>query len=169
VLQSEVDGAVARAYGWEDLELGHGFHKVSYLPEYDRIRFTISEAARVEILRRLSELNRERYQEEVAQGLQDGITDRAKSALRPKVPGDAPQTSFDFGDAASNQGQYPNTAIIDFLTVFAGWHAKADIIGYINITDRQWNTAIAELISGGRVERQGEKRGTRYRAVGADR
>jgi hypothetical protein len=180
-VQSEVDVAVARAYGWEDLELGHGFHEVSYLPENDRIRFTISEAARLELLRRLSELNRERYQEEVAQGLLDGTVTRAKSVPRQEVPGAAPQPSFDFGDAAANLGHYPiaaephrsyaspATAILDFLTTRAGWHAKAEILRFTSITVGQWNSAIAELISGGKIERQGEKRGTLYSAVGADK
>ncbi len=68
-LQCEMDVSVTRAYGWDDLDLGHGFHEVPYLPEKDRVRFTISETARVEVLQRLSELNRLRYQEELAAGL----------------------------------------------------------------------------------------------------
>ncbi|MEW6381439.1 MAG: type IIL restriction-modification enzyme MmeI [bacterium] len=68
-LQCEIDVAVARAYGWGDLDLEHGFHEVPYLPEIDRVRFTISERARLEVLRRLSELNRQRYEEEVVRGL----------------------------------------------------------------------------------------------------
>ncbi len=68
-LQIEMDTAVASAYGWGDLDLGHDFHEVPYLPENDRVRFTISEAARVEVLQRLSELNRLRYQEELTAGL----------------------------------------------------------------------------------------------------
>ena len=67
-LHREVDLLVAHAYGWDDLNLGHGFHEVPYLPVTDNIRFTISETARIEILRRLSELNRQRYEEEVRQG-----------------------------------------------------------------------------------------------------
>jgi len=65
-LQCEVDIAVAHAYGWTDLSLGHGFRSVPYLPEFDRERFTISEIARLEVLRRLGELNRQRYEEEQA-------------------------------------------------------------------------------------------------------
>lgn len=61
MLQCEVDKAVARAYGWEDIDLGHGFHSVPYLPDNDCVRFTISEKARVEVLRRLSELNRQNH------------------------------------------------------------------------------------------------------------
>ncbi|CDQ17583.1 ATP phosphoribosyltransferase regulatory subunit [Klebsiella quasipneumoniae] len=68
-LQREIDTATAQAYGWDDFDLGHDFHEVPYLPENDRVRFTISEAARVEVLQRLSELNRLRYQEELAAGL----------------------------------------------------------------------------------------------------
>ena len=68
-LRCKIDVEIARAYGWDDLNLTHGFHSVSCLPENDRVRFTISERARLEVLRRLSELNRQRYEEEVAQGL----------------------------------------------------------------------------------------------------
>ncbi len=67
--QREMDTAVASAYGWDELDLQHGFHEVPYLPENDRVRFTISEVARLEVLRRLSELNRQRYQQEVEAGL----------------------------------------------------------------------------------------------------
>lgn len=63
-LQREIDEAVRDAYGWQDVELAHGFHAVSYLPANDNIRYTISEAARVEILKRLAKLNKERWEEE---------------------------------------------------------------------------------------------------------
>ena len=61
-----MDKAVAAAYGWEDLDLGHGFHQTK-----QGTRFTISEAARREVLARLLKLNHERYAEEVAQGLHE--------------------------------------------------------------------------------------------------
>ena len=63
-LHVEMDQAVAAAYGWGDLDLGHGFHETK-----QGIRFTISEAARREVLQRLLKLNHERYAEEVKQGL----------------------------------------------------------------------------------------------------
>ena len=59
-----MDKAVAVAYGWSDLELGHGFHDTK-----QGVRFTISEPARREVLQRLLKLNHERYAEEVKQGL----------------------------------------------------------------------------------------------------
>jgi len=65
-LHRQIDEAVASAYGWTDLNLQHGFVSVDYLPKNDCIRFTISETARLEVLRRLGELNRQRYEEEKA-------------------------------------------------------------------------------------------------------
>lgn len=65
-LHMEMDNAVAAAYGWSDLELGHGFHETP-----QGARFTISEAARREVLARLLQLNHERYEEEVRQGLHE--------------------------------------------------------------------------------------------------
>jgi hypothetical protein len=70
-LQRAIDLAVCEAYGWADVDLGHGFHEIDYLPENENVRFAISRAARLEILRRLSTLNRERYDEEVRQGMHD--------------------------------------------------------------------------------------------------
>ncbi|GAB1425915.1 hypothetical protein MASR2M16_31490 [Thauera terpenica] len=178
-LQCEMDIAVANAYGWDDLALEHGFHEVPYLPESDRIRFTISEAARVEVLQRLSELNRQRYAEEVAQGLhgdtESRISTRAPRARRTANAGTA-QPSLDFDAIPANEGRYlkvaepradyragPGHAIVEYLCARPGWHAKADVLAATGITDSQWNTAIAELLAAGRVERQGERRGTRYR------
>jgi hypothetical protein len=63
-LQQEIDYCVAASYGWTDLNMGHDFQRVAYLPENDSLRFTISEESRLEILRRLTLLNQERYKEE---------------------------------------------------------------------------------------------------------
>lgn len=54
---AELDRAVARAYGWDETSCEHGFHEVGYLPENDRVRFTLSDAARSAALRRLALLN----------------------------------------------------------------------------------------------------------------
>lgn len=65
-LHVEMDNAVRDAYGWRDLDLGHGFHEVETLPENDRTRYTISPAARKEVLKRLLSLNHQRAAEENA-------------------------------------------------------------------------------------------------------
>jgi methylase of polypeptide subunit release factors len=63
-LQVALDDAVRDAYGWSDLDLGHGFVEVETLPENDRVRFAISPAARKEVLKRLLALNHQRAKEE---------------------------------------------------------------------------------------------------------
>lgn len=68
-LQREIDVAVRDSYGWQDIDLEHGFHEVGYLPANDNVRYTISEPARIEILKRLAALNRQRWEEEEKAGL----------------------------------------------------------------------------------------------------
>lgn len=63
-LHIEMDAQVAAAYGWDDLPLEHGYHETA-----QGLRFTISEAARREVLTRLLKLNHERFAEECRQGL----------------------------------------------------------------------------------------------------
>jgi len=65
-LHVELDQAVADAYGWRDLALGHGFHSTK-----QGERYTISESARRTVLDRLLALNHQRYEEEVKVGLHD--------------------------------------------------------------------------------------------------
>lgn len=58
-LHAEIDRAITQAYGWDDLELDHGFHSYRQMT-----RFTVSPVARVEILDRLLELNHKRARAE---------------------------------------------------------------------------------------------------------
>ena len=64
-LHVRLDLAVRDAYGWSDLDLGHGFHDV----RGQGVRFTFSPEATDEVLDRLLELNKARYETEVAAGL----------------------------------------------------------------------------------------------------
>lgn len=74
-----MDEAVIKAYGWTDIDLAHAFYEVDYLPENDRVRYTISPEARKEILKRLLELNHKIHEEEVAKGLWDKKTSKKKT------------------------------------------------------------------------------------------
>jgi len=65
-LHVALDAAVRDAYGWNDLNLGHDFVEVETLPENDRVRYTISPAARKEVLKCLLALNHQRAKEEAA-------------------------------------------------------------------------------------------------------
>lgn len=86
-LHVQMDIAVRDAYGWQDLNLEHGFYEVDTLPENDRVRYTISPTARKELLRRLLELNLQRAAEESA----------AKVAAAPAKPKRGKKASADGG------------------------------------------------------------------------
>ncbi len=73
-----MDEAVLAAYGWDKagpdgpaIELRHDFYEVDYLPENDRVRYTIHPDARREVLKRLLKLNHRYHEEEVKAGLVD--------------------------------------------------------------------------------------------------
>jgi hypothetical protein len=68
-LHKQMDETVLKAYGWEYINLAHDFYKVDYLPENDRVRYTISPDARKEVLKRLLKLNHEIHEQEVKAGL----------------------------------------------------------------------------------------------------
>jgi hypothetical protein len=68
-LDTQMDNGVHEAYGWTGINLHHDFYEVDYLPQNDRVRFTIHPEARREVLKRLLELNHTIHAEEVADGL----------------------------------------------------------------------------------------------------
>lgn len=76
-LRDEIDAAVMLAEGWGDL--GHGYHEQPNLAENDRVRLTISGAARAEVLRRFPKLNRQHYEEEQAAARPRAAKGRAKA------------------------------------------------------------------------------------------
>ena len=81
----QMDETVLNAYGWQDINLAHDFYKVDYLPENDRVRYTISPDARKEVLKRLLKLNHEIHEQEIKAGL------HAKGITKKKQKADAPE------------------------------------------------------------------------------
>jgi len=63
-LHIKIDYLILQAYNWEDIDLKHDFYELEYLPEKDRIRFTIHPQARKEVLKRLLILNHKVHKEE---------------------------------------------------------------------------------------------------------
>ena len=164
-LAQEMDEAVLAAYGFESMNLNHGFHESK-----SGSRFTICEAARREVLWRLVELNRIRYEEEVARGLHGGTATRSASRAtqgRRTTSADSSQPELDFNSysPAASRTTDPAATILYFLKTRDGWHAKVDILAVTGIQGRQWNAAINHLMESGKVERQGERRGARYRLI----
>ena len=107
-LHIEMDEIVLKAYGWHEdtekwgpaIDLAHDFYEVDYLPENDRIRYTIGPEARKEVLKRLLLLNHEIYEEEVKQGLHDKKKPKSKTKTNVnQVTNNNQVTMFDSGSS----------------------------------------------------------------------
>ena len=190
-LHRQIDEAVAETYGWDDLDLEHGFHEVDYLPENDRVRFTISEKARLEVLRRLAQLNKERYEEEVLQGLHGTVANtspktRKRASTERRVAREEqgsgagttglPQPAlFDEGWLERRAGEPEGGerrpreglsgakwAIVEYLRANPGWRSRGDVLAATGISTAEWNRAIKDLLLEGVVVKRGDRRGARY-------
>ncbi|MDN5698734.1 MAG: hypothetical protein L0G85_00285 [Kocuria sp.] len=84
-IQADMDMAVLRAYGWSELDAAHGFYEMDYLSPKDNVRFTLAPRIRIEVLRRLSALNHERYAEEQA-APGSGVPMRARRDKLATIP-----------------------------------------------------------------------------------
>jgi type I restriction-modification system DNA methylase subunit len=120
-LHRQLDAAIRDAYGWTDLDLGHDFHEVETLPENDRVRYTLSPAARKEVLKRLlAENHRRAALEAAAAAIQAPVKKtRAKKAKAVGSAGDL----FDLDIAV------PATPTIV---------AKRDLIEFSRFADLAW-------------------------------
>ncbi len=98
-LHKEMDEAVAHAYGWDDLGLGHGFHETK-----QGTRYTISEAARREVLDRLLLLNHARHEEEVAAGLFEAKGAKSKGTKAKKGKSTVSDGKAGMADGGVEQG-----------------------------------------------------------------
>ena len=83
-LHVELDLAIRDAYGWQNIPLGHDFYEVETLAENDRVRYTISPAARKEVLRRLLALNHARAEAEKV----EAKPTKPKRGKKAQAPGD---------------------------------------------------------------------------------
>ena len=85
----ELDAAVAAAYGWDDLDLTHGFHTYRKMT-----RWTVPPATRVEILDRLLEENHRRAAAAAASGQSTGGS-RSRRGRKPAKTIQAQEATFD--------------------------------------------------------------------------
>ena len=82
----ELDAAVVAAYGWEDLDLTHGFHTYRKMT-----RWTVPPATRVEILDRLLEENHRRAAAEAAAAAASGQSTGGPRSRRGRKPANSAQ------------------------------------------------------------------------------
>ncbi len=66
-----------------------------------------------------------------------------------------------------NTGPYdPEGAVLRWLQTNPGWHSPAEIKSALGLCRGAWSRTIRALLDSNRVERHGEKRGTKYRVKG---
>lgn len=191
-LQQRLNIAVLKEYGFEDLDLEHGFHEVAYLPQGKNMRFTVSEKARDELLHRLAMLNKERHEEEQRKAVPSSSTvvglrerklkqieydtnparDRSfDKVAEPK----APQLGlFETEEAEKSPklrtgNQWGSNAIDQIYAWLESnegcWLTKEAILNGCGAQEADWEKAIEVLIADGDVEKQENDKNTRYRAL----
>lgn len=133
------------------------------------IRYLPSSMSQSRIISKLKELNGQYYQEEFSQGLHNGLSKDGASRKSSRKSG-LIQDGLNFDDsdlvnrtAATSRNEL--TAISEFLRLHPRWCSKSEILSATGISESRWNCSITVLISDGLVERQGERRGTRYRVA----
>ena len=186
-LHRKIDNVVGTGFGWSDLALDHDFYELDYLPEDDRVRYTVSREVRREILKRLSKLNKERHEEEAVAGLHKKNQPKAKATPKKKSPVKRPRTQAAANDGTPlpqiaepapqydmlggaeeptpQQGNSWGTNAIDqilaWLEAHPGPQSQQAILNGSGANLAEWSEAVAELIRDGDViEEQG-----RYRAA----
>jgi hypothetical protein len=152
-LEREIDVLVCKLYGlsWEQAKVVDPQLALSQA-EYDAIELPERE-----------EGNSSMVSEPGVTGLTDEGTLFGQPAEEPPAkrgPGRPPK-------AAPSNGQ-ASDAIHTFLKTNTGWHGKSAVLEGSGVDASEWNAAIKELLDAGKVERQGEKKGARYRVVGSN-
>jgi hypothetical protein len=115
-LHVEMDQAVVAAYGWSDLDLGHGFH-----PTKQGMRYTISKFARRIVLDSLLDLNHQRFAEEVTAGLHDKGAKKSKKARQaPAQPSTERLLPSGFRFTVSDPATYAINLVVALLSEAGG-------------------------------------------------
>lgn len=86
------------------------------------------------------------------------VATAADMAQPKRGPGRPPKGSTAVADESG-------PVILAYLAAHPGWFAKSAIVEATGVDVANWNAAIKGLLEAGKVERQGEKKGARYRAM----
>ncbi len=92
-----------------------------------------------------------------------GLTDEGTlfgQDLEQPLPPQRPADRATQGAPGNGQA---SAAILTFLRANKGWHGKSAILEGTDVDAGDWNAAVKELVDAGKVERQGEKKGAKYR------
>lgn len=170
-IQSQLNYLVLDKYGWDDIDLDIGFHEVSYLPNVKYIRYTMSEEARLEVLYRLSMLNKERHDLETQKPVmpkQAPVKKQRKKPIPPTIQNDlfTKSKQTETSTKISNQwGDTTDDQILAWLEANSGWHPKQKILIACQANPNEWDKAIRELLAEEYIEKKNTGEAALYRAV----
>ena len=172
--QKEMDYAVIKAYGWNSINLEHGFHETKR-----GLRYSVSDKARKQILRKLVQLNHERYEEEQRQGLHEELKAKKgklrfnkKSSSIASDTLDLPLAAEDTRDAGALSSDHVREygsvedSVIAWLRQHAGWNSKEEVVSGLDMDPSLWTQTIRALVEKGLIDKMGERRAARYRYKG---
>ncbi|MCE1204466.1 MAG: hypothetical protein LWW79_07650 [Holophagaceae bacterium] len=163
-IQTDIDYELCNLYSI-NIDLNHNFVNtkigIRYLPEGGTQKLIFS---------KLAELNQQIFKTELREGMHSQLdsttsTRATRSRLAKEPISNQPSLGLEINNETLTHGMIPGATILSFLHANNGWWSKSEIIAANNISDGQWNVAIADLIARGLVERQGERRGARYRGI----
>ena len=176
-IQKKLSEKVLFEYGWEDIDLEYNFYNVPYIAEGNTIRFTISPAARLEILQRLSILNKKRYEAEQTGSTQKipkrrntpkKATTPAKKAtsVKPQLQADSSTKSeqLGFADMGNKWGANSSDQILAWLEYRKTWADQQTILNGCGANINDWAEAIKELLEENFIEQKQSNSATLYRA-----
>lgn len=166
-LHDELNRTVAISYGWDDLVFEHSFYETN-----KGTRYTVSEDLRNEITKRLLILNHN-YHEVELRAISGKHTTRGETSEKlkrtNKVNVQQGAGLFDSLSHSKELGGTADQALLNYLLAVDAWLAKDDILTGSGVPTSQWQSTINQLLADGLVERQGERRGAKYRAVKRNR
>lgn len=160
---ADIDKAVATAFEWTDLEIIYDFRSFGGGSANDNWRWAVADKTTVEILDRLTKLNRQRYEQEVEKGLH-GKPQKSIPIKRIRAS-ERSSDLFNLESSATRAGNGAEQTILNCLSATEAWLSKDDILTGSGVSASQWQSTINQLLADGLVERQGERRGAKYRAV----
>jgi len=113
-------------------------------------------------------LGRLQHDDHVSRAHLSSAIPRVRRRLEPWV--DVPAPAYPPAEASQAAAVHehgtpydPAGAVLEWLRAHPGWRSPADIKDDLHLDRSTWNRSIRVLLAGGKVERMGEKRGTKYR------
>jgi len=96
------------------------------------------------------------------------VSERSKSCKRT-INKTSPQPTLFDDNFQEERKSSPAKYVMAFLLEGQNWFSKENILSACPIPANQWQATINQLLADGLVERQGERRGAKYRAVKRNR